>query len=172
MTSDLSLQASQSAEKAASIKSELISRINENCQDCRLTDDRIRNGQLDCFDSSLQTVTYRAEVHGTQDRNSEQILGEIGDLVRSDESLRVLSVTMSLVSTCQVRIDSLDEEKCESGGGETEGPVGGELPLIPIIVGGAVGGVSVVAVCCIVVVVMVLVRQRRRKKRGSIHRRK
>lgn len=164
-----SSQGSQSEEKADSIKTSLMSSINDNCQNCRLTDNSIRNGQLLCFDSSPQTVTYRAEIHGSQDRTAQQILSEIDTLVSLGESIRVLSVTMSLVSTCQVQIDSFDEAKCEATSDATRVDDGG-LPLIPIIVGGALGGVVVLAVCCIGVIAAVLVRQRRKKKASTLHR--
>lgn len=113
---------------------------------------------------SPSTVTYRAEIHGTENRTSSQLLMDINLWVRSGLSFQVLSVTMSLVSTCQVQIESFRDAKCSTTG-TSDGF------SIPIIVGAALGGVIVVTVCCIIVIVAVIVARRRKRKKRQITRR-
>lgn len=126
-----------------------------------ISEDRITNGQLSCF--SQQTVIFRAEVHGTTDTTSSQLREEIGEFARSGMSIQVLSVTMTFVTECGVAINSFNEPRCSMGGSS-------QVPLVPIIVGGALGGVIVLMLCGILVTCVAL-RKRGKKKKATLRRR-
>ncbi len=149
-------QEQQGSAKVESIGTFVLESINEQCPSCQLTNDRLTDAFLQCSSSSPQTVTYRAAMHGTGDITSPALVAEIANLVASGESIRVLGASMTVVTDCGVRILSFEEALCSAGDSQ--------LPLIPIIVGGALGGVILIMVCCIILVVVVMVKKRRKRK--------
>ena len=122
--------------------------LSNQCPACGLGDDSITDGIFQCFDVSPQTVTYRAAIHGTEGRTSSQLRDEIRTLVARGASIPVQRVSMSFVAACSVDIGSLNDPRCSS-------PTT-QLPIVPIIVGGALGAVIAVMVCGILLVVCVV----------------
>lgn len=140
---------------------EVIAAVNTRCTSCRLSEDRITNGQLSCF--SQQTAIFRAEIHGTADTTSLQLRDEIGGFAGSGASIQVLGVTMTFVTECGVAVNSFNEQRCSMGSSQ--------LPLVPIIVGVALGGVIVLMLCGILVICLMVCRRRGMKKKVTLRRR-
>ena len=149
-------QGADSQAKVQSIQDTVIHSINSRCESCELTQDRITSGRLRCFDESLTTVIYRAEIHGTIERTASELLTDVEQWVENQPRIQVLSVDISLLGECGVRIQSFGDDRC---------PAPAPVSSLPVIVGGALGGVIVVSLCCVVVVLVAVVRQRRRKRR-------
>ena len=53
-----------------------IAYINDRCR-CGFVRDRLSDEVFQCFDSSPQTVTYRAVLHGTASATSSELIGAI-----------------------------------------------------------------------------------------------
>jgi hypothetical protein len=156
------LQADNSEGKVNNITMEIIAAINARCSTCGLRGDRITNGQLSCM--SKEIVTFRAEIHGTASMTSSELRREIQAFVDTDPSIQVLRVTMTFVDECNVDINSFNEPRCSAESSS-------QLPPLPIIVGGALGGVIVLMLCGILVISVAVYRRRRNKRKVDLRRR-
>lgn len=96
---------------------------------------------------------------------SLELRTEIGSLASSGASIQVLRVTMTFVTECGVEINSFSEQRCSTPAASQE------LPLVPIIVGGALGGVILLMLCGILAVCVVICRKKRTKKENITRRR-
>lgn len=131
--------------------------------DCIQCVDRIMLGRFQCFASSPQAVTFRAELHGTEDTTAEQLLNSIEKWVESEPSISIGGQTLELDTSCNSRLGSFSAAEC----GEEE-PAGGGEPstVVPIIVAAVVVGVVLLLILCIIITVMAC--RGRRKHRVTL----
>ncbi len=124
-------------------------------------------GEFRCL-SQLEEVTYRARLSGTTSTSSSDIIALIEEWVVSGEaSVLVLSVRMSLDSTCRpVAIESFAAQEC---GEEDNQPASDGSDNTVAVVGGVVAVVVVALIVAItVLVIAILVLRRRRHAELSI----
>ena len=133
-------------EKVSDIMSEVLDAINGLCS-CGLVADRLTESLLYCFPSSEQTVTFRAEIHGTIIMTASQLTMLMEKWIGNDPSINVLSVALNVDGMCDVIINSRSD-------GEQCAPPSSPLSSISIIAiaGGVIGGVIlvIIIVACII----------------------
>ncbi len=139
--------------------------IEEVCH-CGFTMQHLMAGEFRCL-SQLEEVTYRARLSGTTSTSSSDIVALIEEWVVSGEaSVLVLSVRMSLDSTCwPVAIESFAAQEC---GEEDNQPASDGSDNTVAVVGGVVAVVVVLIVAITVLVIAILVLRRRRHAELSI----
>ena len=108
--------------------------------------DRIRKEGFQCFPSSPDAVTYRAELHGTLDTTVHDMIEYIGAWLSSDASISVQLQRLTIDSTCSVTIGSFDESECKA----TVSVTGDRESSDTTVVGISIGGVAAVVVVLII----------------------
>ena len=128
-------------EKVLDIMSEVLDAVNGLCS-CGLVADRLTESLLYCFPSSEQTVTFRAEIHGTIIMTASQLTMLMEKWIGNDPSINVLSVALNVDGTCDIVINSRsDGEQCAP---PSSSP--------PSIAGGVIGGVILIALFLIIII--------------------
>ena len=138
--------------------SEVLDAINGLCS-CGLVADRLTESLLHCFPSSEQTVTFRAEIHGTIMMTASQLTMLMERWIGNDPSVNVLSVALNVDGTCDVVINSRsDGEQCALPSSSPS-----STPIIAIA-GGVIGGVILVTLFLIIIVVACIISYKKKKK--------
>lgn len=105
------------------IASALQAEIKRQCN-CNFTTLHITRETLSCASSSAaaDSVTFRAQLFGTQTHSSSVLLGYLQSWIDSgDATLGVSHSTLSADPSCPLVIDSLDVPQChQSSAGESE----------------------------------------------------
>lgn len=148
-------QTSGSVEKRADVEAALVSMLNSVCPSCQLDITLIQEGRFTkCFEKS--SVTYRAQIQGTAQMTSMELVMLIQQWVLQMNSIRILSVEMLIDGQCDTIIASFEADGCTY-----------TSPLsLPVIVGAALGGIVLLMLCLIVVLLAVFIKRRKTKLRS------
>ena len=120
--------------------------------------DRIRNEGFQCFPSSPDAVTYRAELHGTLEASVPDLIEDITEWLSSGASISVQLQRLTIDSSCSVAISSFNENECMATGTATNGPSTG------VVIGVAIGViVSIVVAITIIILVIVILHHKNRR---------
>ena len=106
--------------------------------------DRIRNEGFQCFPSSPDAVTYRAELHGTLKATVPDLIEDITEWLSSGASISVQLQRLTIDSSCSVTISSFNENECGSG------------PSTGTVVGIVIGVIAAIAVAIAIVIIIFL----------------
>ena len=117
---------------------------------CSFSEDRIRNEGFRCFPSSLDAVTYRAELHGTLKASVPDLIKDITEWLSSGASISVQLELLTIDSSCSVAISSFNENECIATGTATSGPSTGT------VVGIAIGVIAAIAVAIAIAIAVIL----------------
>ena len=111
----------------------IISNIVPQCG-CAFTEDRVRMRSFQCFPSSPEAVTYRAELHGTREASVQDLLGDMKQWIQGGPSITVQLQLLTVDSSCNASISSLTEPECGVSSEMSNGtPVGLILGIIVAI---------------------------------------
>lgn len=97
-----------------------------------------------CFASSPDAVTYRAQLHATTNTTVQELLRIIEQWVHSGKSLTIQLRLTVVDSSCDVQISSFAEMECRSGNKESGGVIGGAIVGVVMTVAMVATGVVVV----------------------------
>lgn len=132
--------------------------------------DQIFEPEFNCLNSdSIQEVTFRARLRGNGDSDCPDLINQIGvSLQQTQASITVQGNRLSIATNCDIEIDTFsDNLMCTMATTGTEGlGVSTEAVSLPVIVGGAVGGLVLIVLLVIVVIVIIaiIVSKKRRKR--------
>ena len=110
-----------------------------------------------CFPSSPQSVTYRAELQGTREASVEDLLQDMQQWIQDGASFPVQLQILTVDSSCDVGIRSFTEPECRADGSNEQS--------MGVIVGVTIGSVfSLLLVTAIILVVIVVIAMRRNRQ--------
>ena len=112
--------------------------------------DRIRNEGFQCFPSSPNAVTYRAELHGTLEATVPDLIEDITEWLSSGASISVQLQRLTIDSSCSVAISSFNENECIATGTATSGPSTGT------VVGIVIGVIAAIAVAIAIAIIIII----------------
>ena len=141
------LQNGSVALKLADITRAVEEELSGSCQ-CQITTDSIDEESFACFETSPNSVTYRARLSGTFERDSASLISLIEEWVSTGPTIRVRGVLMRVGEECFTAISDLREGVCSSS--ETQTTTSSST-------GTVVGGVTAVVVVLIVAVAVVVI---------------
>ena len=152
--------------------------VEERCQ-CGFTRSNITAEGFLCFPASVNTVTYRGEIHETDSASVFDLIKHIEDWTAGEVLIRVQRVFIKVDGSCRVAIESLNEDECllrstitattilsstsatnistSTTESETESPQTASNNGSIAIIGGAAAAVVIVLIGIIVVVIVILV---------------
>ena len=128
--------------------------------DCDFTSDHLTNRVFLCDSSSPQSVSYQAQLHGTLQANTSQLIAILQQWISS--STKLITVQLSLLKIddlCIVSTDTqtpCDQQSASSTLGEHQNNLGA-------IYGGIVMGLVALATGVVAVIVLILICARRRR---------
>ena len=141
----------------------IVTNVEERCQ-CGFTQSNITTEGFLCFSVSVNTVTYRGEIHETDSANVFDIIKHIEDWTAGEVLIRVQQVFIKVDGSCRVAIESFNERECLPRGtltttdhSETESPQTAPNNGSIAIIGGVAAAVVIVLIGIIVVVMVILV---------------
>ena len=140
--------------KLADITRAVEEELSASCQ-CQITNDIIDEVSFACSAASPISVTYRARLSGTSERNSASLISLIEDWVSTEPIIHVRGMLMWLGEECSTAISDLSEGVCSSSGAQTS-------------TGAIVGGVTAVVVALVVAVAVVIIALIMRHRYGHI----
>ena len=143
--------------KLADITRAVEEELSGSCQ-CQITTDTIDGQSFACSDASPNSVTYRARLSDTIERDSASLISLIEDWVSTGPTIRVRGVLVRVGEECSTAISDLSEAVCSSSGAQTDscaGAIGGLVAAVAVVL--------VVAIAVIIVIVLVM-----RKSSGPI----
>ncbi len=167
---------SETIAKVSDIANQLSQSVEGLCG-CGFSPSLLSEEFVDCFDDSLDHVTYRAVVMGTESVSVVNIASLITEWVSESGSIIVQSTRLELTSSCPVVIADRDGPECPQGITDrtltTSPSTFSTLPNtsstppstvvnIGAVVGGMVAGVLAIAVIILVIVVILLLHRARR----------
>ena len=129
--------------KLAGITHAVEKELSASCQ-CQITNDTIDEESLACSEASPNSVSYRARLSGTSERDSASFISLIEDWVSTGPTIRVRGVLMWMGEECSTAISDLSEGVCSSSEAQTS-------------TGAIVGGVTAVVVVLVVVVAVAVI---------------
>ena len=130
----------------------IISNIVLQCG-CVFTEDHVKERSFQCFPSSPEAVTYRAELHGTREASVQDLLGDMKQWIQGGPSITVQLQLLTVDSSCNASISSLTEPECgvssdsELSIGATVGLVSGIIVAILLLIVVVAVVIVVVAIC-------------------------
>ena len=136
--------------KLADITREVEEELSGSCE-CQFFNDIIDEESFSCFEASPNSVTYRARLSGTSERDSASLVSLIEDWVSTGPTIHVRGVLMRVgeeCSTFSTAISELSEGICSSSGAQT---------ATSTSTGAVVGGVTAVVVFLVVAVTVVVI---------------
>lgn len=86
------------------IISEIVDTVQERCQ-CGFVHDRITSGVFRCCKAGV--VDYRADIHGTANATSSELISVIEQWVDEGAAYRINRILLSVDKTCAVTIPSI-----------------------------------------------------------------
>ena len=111
--------------------------LSASCQ-CQITNDTIDEESFACSEASPNTVTYRARLSGTSERDSASLISLIEDWVSTGPTIHVRGVLMLLGDNCSSAISDLSEGECSSSVAQVDSRASSNICLSTgAIVGGA-----------------------------------
>ena len=130
--------------------------------------DRIRNEGFQCFPSSPDAVTYRAELHGTLEATVPDLIEDITQWLSSGASISVQLQRLTIDSSCSVAITSFNENECRNTVTENEGSTTSvSQNYTGVVVGVAIGVIVAIAVA-ITIIILVIVILHHKNRRDTI----
>ena len=129
--------------------------------DCDFTSDHLTNRVFLCDSSSPQSVSYQAQLHGTLQANTSQLIAILQQWISS--STKLITVQLSLLNIddlCIVSSDTqtpCDKQNANSTLGEHQGN------NVGAIVGGIVMGLLALTAGVAAVIILILICARRRR---------
>ena len=91
----------------------IINNIDPHCG-CVLNEDHFTNRGFQCFSSSPQAVTYRAELHGTLQASVPELIVYLEEWISSEATISVQFLILSIDESCTVEVSSTAEEECRA----------------------------------------------------------
>ena len=91
----------------------IINNIVPRCG-CALNEDHFTNRGFQCFPSSPQAVTYRAELHGTLQASVPELIVYLEEWISSGVTISVQFLILSIDKSCTVEVSSTTEEECRA----------------------------------------------------------
>ena len=120
--------------------------------------DRIRNGGFLCFPSSPESVTYRAELHGTLKASVPDLIEDITEWLSSSASISVQFQLLTIDSSCSVAITSFNENECRNTVTENEGSTTSDSQnYTGVVVGVAIGVIIAIAVAITIIILVIII---------------
>ena len=133
----------------------MLSELSTTCLSCQLDATLIQKGRFTkCFEQS--SVTYRAQIHGTAQQTSSELVSLIQHWVSEQQTIQILSVEMVIDNQCDTSIASFDTEGCTSPSQDES---------LPVIVGAALGSSFLLLLLCLIVVLISMYLKRHNRKR-------
>ena len=136
--------------------------------------DRIRNEGFQCFPSSPDAVTYRAELHGTLEATVPDLIEDIAQWLSSGASISAQLQRLTIDSSCSVAITSFNENECRNTVTmtttvtENEGSTTSvSQNYTGVVVGVAIGVIVAIAVA-ITIIILVIVILHHKNRRDTI----
>ena len=151
------LQELSTALRLADITRAVEEELSASCQ-CQITNDIIDEESFACSEASPNSVTYRARLSGTSERDSASLIYIIEDWVSNGPTIHVRGVLMLLGDNCSSAISDLSKGECSSSVAQTDTNT---CLSIRTIVGGATAVMIVLVVAVAVVVIIVLIMRNR-----------
>ncbi len=151
----VSFQNESPSEKSQDIDSNIASVLMGQCQCSIDVDTTITNGGFQCFPDSPESVTYRAQVHGTSEVVASDFIRIIENWLTTGPSLNVKAQFLNVHTSCQVSITSIDETKCVPSSIETtmfsntEETTSGGFSIVIIAI--------IIAVVCVIAIALVII---------------
>ena len=97
----------------------IISNLVSRCG-CGLTADHVTQRGFQCFPSSPQAVTYRAELRGTREASVEDLLQDMQQWIQDGVSFPIQFQILQVDSFCDVSISSFADPECRNFNGERQ----------------------------------------------------
>ena len=91
----------------------IINNIVPRCG-CVLNEDHFTNRGFQCFPSSPQAVTYRAELHGTLQASVPELIVYLEEWISSEVTISLQFLILSIDESCTVEVSSTSEEECRA----------------------------------------------------------
>ena len=129
--------------KLADITHAVEEELSGSCK-CQITTDNIDEESFACSEASPNSVTYRARLSGTFERDSTFLISLIKDWVSTGSTIRVRGMLIWVGEECSTAISDLNEGVCSNLVAQTS-------------TGAVVGGVTVVVVVLVVAVAVVVI---------------
>ena len=129
--------------KLAEITGAVEEELSGSCQ-CQITTDSIDEESFACSAASPNSVTYRARLSGTSERDSAFLISLIEDWVSTGPTIRVRGMLIWVGEKCSTAISDLSEGVCSNSEAQTS-------------TGAVVGGVTAVVVVLVVAVAVVVI---------------
>jgi len=145
----------------------IIENLGHRCQ-CTITAAQLKKRGFQCFASSPQAVTYRAELHGNREATVAELLEYMQQWVQEANSISVQFQFLIIDSLCAVRISSFSDGECRAveritSSTGTESEQTSEV----IVIAAAIGATLLVVLVVVVTLVTgVLVGAHRRHQRS------
>lgn len=132
----------------------LITNVAQICS-CSIDSNDLLNSQLQCFEGSTETVTFRTQLTGSREVSTSELLTAIEQWTDSDTSFLDNGVRLTFNTTCPLVISDFDSEECPNTvatptmGSLTNNPI--SITLIVSVILGLLLLVSLVVnvvICC------------------------
>ena len=106
------LQGIATSAKLNDIINGVIQDINQQCQ-CGLSTERITESAFQCFENSVQQVTFRARLRGTGQASSSQLIAHLQTFVaQPDSTIAVQGLRLDVDGSCSIVINSFRDPQC------------------------------------------------------------
>ena len=155
------LQELSTAFKFADITRAVEEELSGSCQ-CQITTDSIDEESFACSEASPNSVTYRARLSGTSERDSASFISLIEDWVSTGPTIHVRGMLMWLGEECSTAISDLSEGECFRSESQTDSCACSNTCASTGAIVGGVSAVIVVLVVAVAVVVIIILIMRNR----------
>ena len=139
--------------------------IEQICS-CQIDSSNFLNGQLRCYAESPQIVTFRAQLFGTTEIITSDLLSNIEEWIGSSQQFVLDGVQLTLNTTCPVRLASFEEDECPGvpatpATDPIASPNGSSGTLIASVV---LGVLLLASLACNLLVIAFVIMSRRKRK--------
>ena len=152
------------------VTSAILQQLTASCSECGITSDIIDREQQSfvCFPDSPTSVTYRARLEGTSERDSGSLISLIEEWLSGRVTIIVTGVLMTVDSKCSVAISSLSEAECQPPTTDPTTDSTTTTDNTAAIIGGSVVAVILIVALTIAAVTITFIL----KNRGNIKKNK
>ena len=133
--------------KLAEITGAVEKELSGSCQ-CQITTDSIDEESFACSAASPNSVTYRARLSGTSERDSAFLISLIEDWVSTGPTIHVRGMLIWVGEECSTAISDLSGVCSNSGAQTSTGAVVGGVTAVVVVL--------VVAVAVVVIIALIL----------------
>jgi len=106
------------------------------------SEDRLSERGFQCFPSSPQAVTYRAELHGTREATVAELVEDIEQWVQEGVSIPIQFQVLTVDASCDVSVNSFTDTECRASTvGTTEDTRSIEGSTVAIATTGVIVGI-------------------------------